>query len=388
MSTLAYLPGCRHRMHLRAILLVALVSLGCGAAPSRQDTRAAPPAATSTAQDWQTEWENTVAAARREGRVVVSGPLGSGYREPMTALFEKTYPGIAVDFVSLGAANLWPRFHQERAGGQYLWDVLVNGHSVEVYDAKDRGDLDPVRPLLVLPEVVDDTKWLGGLDGVFADKERQFVGAFFASSAPSNHVNRDIVPESELPSTAQLVDPRLKGKIATFDPRVSGPASGDLQLLLIAYGEGFVRDLLTKQDIVVANEARQLTEWVVRGRYPVGIGLSITNIKAFHDAGVGFNVKPLAGPAPLSSAAGGLFLPTQRPHPNAARVYANWILTREAQSALTQQTGYNSRRLDAALGSPEGVVDPTRLQDYIFHGSEELLPLRERARGMAVELLR
>jgi ABC-type Fe3+ transport system substrate-binding protein len=111
-------------------------------------------------------------------------------------------------------------------------------------------------------------------------------------------------------------------------------------------------------------------------------------VKTFRDQGIGLNVKPLAGPIPLSTAAGGIYVPAPRPHPNAAKVYVNWLLSREGQSALSLATGYPSRRLDAAVGSPDAVVDPTRLGDYIPHQSEHLLPSRERAQDLAAALLK
>jgi iron(III) transport system substrate-binding protein len=380
--------GSWHGVPLCAVLVVSLAALGCTPPRSASPTPPSPPTVPDSAPAWQSHWEQTVAAARREGQVRVSGPLGAGYREPLTSLFEKAYPDIKVDFVSLGGANLWPRFNQERAGGIYLWDVLVNGHSPEVYKAKDRGDLDPVRSLLVLPEILDDSKWLGGVDGLFSDTAKRFVIGFFGSSAPSLHVNRDFVSESELAAADQLVAPAFRGRITTFDPRAGGPASGDMQVLLIAYGEGFITDLLSKQDLVVASEARQLTEWVVRGRYPIGFGLTSTNVKTFRESGVGLNVKPLAGPRSMGTSAGGIYVPTNRPHPNAAKVYVNWLLTQEAQSALAQGTSYNSRRLDATIGNPDEVVDPTRLSEYIHYQSEQLVPYRERVLELAGALLK
>ena len=44
-----------------------------------------------------------------------------------------------------------------------------------MFQARDEGALDPVRPLLVLPEVADESKWFGGFDGLYADKEKQYL---------------------------------------------------------------------------------------------------------------------------------------------------------------------------------------------------------------------
>jgi iron(III) transport system substrate-binding protein len=331
------------------------------------------------------DWEATVAAARAEGRVVVTGPTGEAYRTALTS-FEQDYPEIKIDYSGFSPQSFWPRFYRERESGQFLWDVRANGADIEAYRSRDLGLIEPLRPVLLLPEILDDSRWLGGLDGIFADKGREFAIAYFATSSPSLFVNRDFVSEAELRSAKELVDPRLKGKIAVYDPRGSA-GLGQMTVLLAAYGEEFVADLLTKQEVTVAQEPRQLAEWVVRGRYPVAIGLAAYNLVAFREQGLGLNVRVLAAPAELSSAGGGLQLINRAPHPNAARVFVNWLLSQQTQQRISQTTGYNSRRLDVPPANPAGVVDPARLSEYIFHQSEAMLPTRTRALELATTLL-
>src|SRR5712692_5317485 len=160
------------------LVLVVLAIAGCGpattpttqpaapAAPppaSAPSAAAAPPAAQS---DWQRDWEQTLAAARREGKVVVNGSASATYRGPLTA-FNQDYPDIQLDFSSMPAPQFWERVQRERAAEQYLWDVNVYGVELQMFQARDSGLLDPVRPLLVLPEVAGDANWLGGVDNLF-----------------------------------------------------------------------------------------------------------------------------------------------------------------------------------------------------------------------------
>jgi iron(III) transport system substrate-binding protein len=382
--------------HLGRLLAIVLIAVACspGAAPAgvreqagpiANRTEGAPAGAVSGGAGWRADWERTLAAARSEGKVVVSAQASDSYRLPLTA-FEAEYPDIKVEYVGLTAPAFWARVAQERAGGQYLWDVRIGGLDHYAFQARDDGLIDPVRPLLVLPEVVDDGKLLGGLDGVFADKEKQFILVFFAQEAVTLFVNRDLLPATELSGAAQLLDPKLRGRIAMGDPR-GGPGLGQLILLLVGYGEDYVAHLLTRQEVVYTQDLRQLAEWMVRGRYQVAMGLSKYQLETFQKEGLGLNVKPLDGPKGQTGSGGGVQVMNRAPHPNAAKVYVNWLLTQRTQAALARSTLFNSRRLDVAPGDPGAVLDSARLHEYIDYQAEVMLPYRERAQQLAKDLL-
>ena len=362
-----------------------MVILGA-CAPVEEPSPAVPSSTVSTKAGWELEWEETVAAAKREAKVVISGPTRELWRNVLVT-FEQDFPEIQVEYTGANSRDFWPRVFRERELAQYLWDLRVGGPGPQVYTAKDKGVLDPVRSLLLLPEVVDESKWFGGLDGVFFDKEKQYVLGFVNYVSFLAHVNRDIIPETELMSVKDLTDPRWKGKIVIQDPR-GGAGLNSLEVLLKLYGEDFVKDLLTKQNLVVAGDLRQQAEWVIRGRYPIAIGLVPDAFLVFQEQGLRLNIKPIkdSGSA-ISTGTGGIQLLSRAPHPNAAKVYINWLLTQKVQTQLSASTRQNSRRLDVPPAYPEVVPDPERLDKYIPSQVEELLPIRQRAQQLTIELL-
>ncbi len=354
--------------------------------PANGPKSAAADTAASSQGEAPAGWEQTVAAARREGKVVVSGPTRELWRKVLTS-FEQDYPGIQVEYVGANSRDFWPRIFRERELGQYLWDLRVGGPDPEVYEAKDRGALDPVRPLLWLPEVVDAGKWLGGIDGMFFDKDKKYVLGFVSMISFMAYVNRDQVPESELSSMKDLTQPRWKGKIAIQDPR-GGAGLNSLEMLLEVYGEGILRDILKNQDVVVSNDVRQVTEWAIRGRYPIAIGLVPDAFAAFQEEGLKLNIKPIPDSGhSLSTGTGGIQVLNRAPHPNAMRVYVNWLLTRAVQTRLSGATKQNSRRLDVPVADPGSVPDPRQLASYVSSQAEEMLSVRQRAQVIARELL-
>ena len=327
---------------------------------------------------WKVEWEKTLVAARQEGKVVLSGPPGESWRRVLMT-FEQDFPEIVVEYTGANSRDFWPRMFRERELGQYLWDLRVGGPDPQVYEARDNGMLDPVRPLLLLPEVTEDNRWFGGFNSLFVDKEQKYIAGFLAYSSALVFVNREIISETEFRSDKDLIDPRWRGKIVLQDPR-GGAGLGSMTVLLAVHGEQFVRDLLSNQDVAVTGDNRQQAEWVIRGRYPIGIGVLPDQLMYLRQSGLEFNVQRLQeGSAGLSVGFGGIQLMNRAPHSNAAKVYINWLLSQKAQKSVAQALRLNSRRLDVPTGNPETVIDPDRLEDFVPHQYEHFLQLRRRS---------
>jgi len=344
-------------------------------------------AARAECQEWKTKWDKVLADAKKEGKVAVAGPPGTAYREVMRG-FEKKYPEITLEFQSFTPANFTARFSKERQAGQYLWDIYVTGPTGFDISAKKAGDLDPIRPLFVLPEVLDEKAWFGGFDKAFLDSEKKYIFAFQAQITPQVLINREFVSEKDLNSIKGLLDPKWKGKIAINDPRVDGAGNGRIALWAGQMGEEFVRALL-KQDLTLTRDDRQLADWLARGKFPVAIGVNDTDIAELQKLGVGAKVEPLGGKLAeawrLSTGWGAARLVNKSPHVNAATVYVNWLLSKEGQTAWATTVSRPSRRIDVprvAGMSPEPGID------YFDIDREERVPLRDKAQEISKSVLR
>ncbi len=341
----------------------------------------------ATASHAADDWEKTVAAARKEGRVVISASSGELLRQGLLS-FEQDYPGIKVEYHAMNGRDFRPRVLKERELGQHLWDLRVGGLDAETFRFASRGILDPIRPVLMLPEVVDPGKWMGGFDdanSIFADNAKKYVAYISQSLTVAFMVDRDVVPTSVLKSPRDLLDPHWKGKIVMQDPRLPGAGSAALGTLLNQYGEGFVRDLLTKQNIVVSGNRRQMAEWIVRQRYPIAIGLGAAGpITEFQKQGLGKNIKSFGGD---DTDGDSVILLNKAPHPNAAKVYINWLLSQKGQTRLAEISKTNSWRVDVKPGDPDLAMDPKRIQKYTNITDEKNVTVRQRAFDLAKELL-
>ena len=333
--------------------------------------------------------EQLAAAARKEGRLVIIGPPPAGHRDAIVK-FQDAASGVRVEYTGMAPAQFEQRIGRERQAGQYLWDIIVSGISSTVFTQQiPAGWYEPIKTAIAHPELLDDGKWLGGFDAGFLDKGKRFAYAFALNVSRNLYVNRDLVKETEFSKVEDLLHPRWKGKVAWDDPRLRAGGSNTFAQLRKILGDEGVKRLLVDQEPVISQDARQLSEWLVRGRYPIGIGVSSTDLFKFHKEGLGLNVKELdLALERVTPSWGGLLLMNRAPNPNAAKLFLNWFLGREAQVLWAKLGATNSRRLDVDPGDPAGVIDAKKSQSYLNFIQEENQWMTAEAIKFARELIK
>jgi iron(III) transport system substrate-binding protein len=332
-------------------------------------------------------WDAIVKAAIAEGSVEVHGGPGRIYSEALTEGFRRAYPAIKLNFTGSSGRDAIPKITREREAGLYNWDVYVGGTPSILQTLKSAGAFAPLRPALVDPEVADDSAWYGGLDGGWMDKEGQYVLGFELTVSPVVYVNWDVVSHDDLKTYADLMKPQFAGKIVWDDPRLPGQGVASAQVLLINFGETFLGDLYAKQKIAYTSNPRQNAEWVVRGQYPIGIATAAEELKPFQEQGLGKKILPFDGVLPKPAYGPGfgtVSLMDRAPHPNAAKLYINWLLSKDGQTAYGR-TGHNSRRLDVQHPAPEML--PKEGVRYIDDQNEDNIPSREQATKLAKDMI-
>jgi iron(III) transport system substrate-binding protein len=288
-----------------------------------------------------------LAAAKREGQVTVAGPTGTGAREVLVEPFQKQY-GISVDFLGLTGRELTPRVATERAAGQYRWDVFIHGTSTAIKNMLPLGAFDPLEPALIAPDVKDARHWRGGALE-FADSGRMVL-VMTPFQRGTIFVNTNLARPEEFRSYRDLLDPKWKGRIAVDDPRVSGPGEATFEFLYLhpELGPDFIR-ALARQELFIVRDRGQQVDLVGTGRYPILLGGSDQTVEERIQQGAPIAVvEPprLREGTDVSPANGVVALFNGAPHPNAARVYLNGLLSKEGQTAFAREMGYVSARLD------------------------------------------
>jgi iron(III) transport system substrate-binding protein len=299
-------------------------------------------------EGWEKEWNKVLAAAKKEGKVAVMSSLGGAEnRQALIEPFQKKY-GIEVDYFSSSGSKMVSRIKGERVGGLTLWDIFIGGTSTPMTGLKPGGILDPIEPSLILPEVKEGKNWMGGRVE-YADKDK-FILVMLSYTKSAIFVNTNLVKSEEFRSVKDLLNPKWKGKILAGDPRFPGPGQATFSYFYAQkeLGPDFIR-MLAKQDLHFLRDDRQAAEWLAVGKSPLLVGGSDTDVEPFLRQNLPIrilNPKQLKEGGYLTAGAGGLALINKAPNSNAAKVYINWLLSKEGQSVLVKANGYPSRRLD------------------------------------------
>lgn len=299
---------------------------------------------------WQAEWENTVEAAKREGQVNIyidysaSPLLDSG-------AIQRAFPGIKV--LGVPNRNSEIRITAERRAGKYIPDVNIAGITQNYPDLYQAGFLDPIKPQLILPEIVDESKWYLGRHR-YADSEAKYVFIFLGlPQTGSFSYNSKLVNAREIRSFWDLLNPKWKGKIESRDMRASGPGRGGLRFFYHNpdLGPEFIRRVYGTMDVTLFRDSRLGTDWLALGKFAICYGcegLDKAMVQGLPVNRFGM-MKEGAG---LVANYGTISLINRGPHPNAAKVLINWFLSREGQLAFqkalakAEDSGPDSLRID------------------------------------------
>ncbi len=306
---------------------------------------------------WEEEWQNILTRAKKEGKVVIYSSTGSETRTGLVSAFHDKY-GLTVDYITGKGVDVIEKLMAERKAGIYTGDLYIGGNTPMLEMLKPAGALDMVEPGLVLPETKDGKNWLDG-SLYFVDKDR-YVLQFAAYPMPIFGINTQLIKPDEIASYKDLLSPRLKGKIVMNDPTRAGLGAKWFQAESRRMGLDFMR-ALAKQEPVIITDQRIQIEWLAHGKYPLLIGPKSDVFAEFYKAGAPLRVIDPKEGGILTSGSGNVSFLSKQAHPYAARLFMNWLLSREGQVAFSKATLVHSGRVDVPVDFlPEGKArDPS-----------------------------
>ncbi len=335
-------------------------------------------------------WNELVAAAKREGKVVILGPPDPQVRQELPAAFKARF-GITVDYLGGRTSETAAKLRAERNAGTYTVDVVLAGiQSMATIFYREKM-LDPLKPVLVLPEVIDGSKWKNGKLW-FMDPEQQYILRLFNTVGPSFYINTREAKASEFRSARDLLNPKWKGKISAHDPTVPGSGSNQAARFYLQFGEDFVKKLYVDQKPMISRDRRQLTDWLIHGTYPISFDAEDDQLERLRKEG--FPVMAVYSlpdlPGTLSAGVGQVALLSHAPHPNAAKVFVNWIASKEGLEVYSRTRGGSPTRNDIDERSflPAEIIPQKGVKYFDTYDWEFTVTTKENVRLRMKELLR
>ncbi len=324
-------------------------------------------------------WDQLVEAAKKEGIVSIYGRTGE-QTEKFLGDFEKAFPGIKIRRLSLPGAALLSRLMSEYRARKHLTDVVLGGTATVAL--KPVGALAHLKPALILPEVTDTSAWRDNRLWWYDAAEPYTTLNFQGIAQPDLTYNTNLVNPNELTAWMDLLNPKWKGKIVSADPRRHRFGGAPI---IFAYqhpdlGPRYLERFFGEMDVTLSASSRQMVDWVGRGRFHLALGVGpLTSARA---AAQGLPVALLPTQrfkegSRMTASGGNITLMQHTPHPNAAKLFVNWLLSREGQMAWQKRTKLNSLRIDIPKDglAPESTPMPGRT--YIFMSTEEQFRARD-----------
>ena len=315
----------------------------------------------------QAEWERVLSAARAEGQVTVAGfPL---LQEKMSAAFKRD-TGIQLNFLSSNTAEQSARLEAEARAKNVTIDILLGGGR-ELRPMMTEGFLEPIAPQLMLPGVGPKNFREGKLKWMDNSSQYLLQGAEYVFGWML--VNKDKIDVSKIKSWKDLLDPMYRGKIASHDVRTPGPGQGSSAWIYNMFGIDYIKAFFLDQQVKFTTDNRQLVENVARGTMPIAFGTIQSEVERFKKAGFANLAVVLPDDIPGYLTGGYSVLKQAKgvPHPNAAKVFINWYMSRPGQEVYESVMLETSRRNDLHTGLPDYLVPRPGVKYYEAFNEDE-----------------
>ena len=301
-------------------------------------------------------WDDTLAAAKKEGQLVavLGGSASRNYR-PVFKFFEDKF-GIRTVVSTGSGRGQANRLLAERGAKKFKVDIIMTGGTTGNARLIPNGVPDPITPELFLPEVVDKSLWYKGRH-YYSDPEEKYIfsftgGAELTPIAMRFNTNKLSVKEAKkMDSVFDFLDKkRFAGQIVAFPPTIAG-AGGTYFTVQVHpdLGVDYLRRFFDPElKVRFLKDARQVADGVAKGKYTMAIfvgsaGRDIDRLgkRGLPVANFGRILKKPVKERPTLQGTGSsnsIMVVNRRPHPNAARLFVNWLLSKEGQTIVATKS--------------------------------------------------
>lgn len=268
----------------------------------------------------QDDWDKVVADAKKEGEILVYSAIAGAKQPPeIGRMFEQKY-GIRFRLLDGRPTEIHERIRIEASSNRPAGDLTLNGSTTLVL-LREQGLLAP------RPSVPNFTRL------VLEPSQPEEIPVFALGYCIL--VNTKLVPAGEEPkSWLDLLDPKWKGKILSDEMRATGAGATLFGVLQDRFGTEF-HEKLAKQELVWSRQIQENPRRIARGEYAIYIPLIMTFMNGLE----ALPIKPVIPEEGVAYTPFAVAAIKNAPHPNASRLFANFILEPEAQLVFARD-GY------------------------------------------------
>jgi iron(III) transport system substrate-binding protein len=261
-----------------------------------------------------------IEAATKEGRVAFYTAMDLAFAQQLGRAFEARFPGISVRVERSGAERIFSRIEQEYASNIHAVDVVNTADQAHCLAWKRNQWLQPYLPQEVAQHY----------DSAYYNADGLHVTTRILVSPLAYNTN--LVSREEAPkSFADLLDPKWVGKIVKAHPAYSGTIMNATFQIARDLGWEYL-EKLAKQRVMQVQSATDTPKKVALGERAVmadGAGYLVIR---YREQGQPIDVVYPTEGIPLATGPSAIF--KAAPNPNAARLFQNWMHSREGQQLI------------------------------------------------------
>ena len=269
------------------------------------------------------DWDQVIAKAKTEGKVTFySGLVGSPSTASIAREFEKTY-GIAAEFLDLRISEIRERMRAEQIANRVLGDVLTTSYNVTTSIENNEGYIQPL-PSFPNKARVRSAAAIDNPTGTQVSVYMLKYGILINT--------RLVAPADEPKSWTDLTDPKWSGKILADDPRALGGGFNAFVAQHDKLGVEFLKKLAA-QNLTFSRDLRESERRTARGEFPLYAPFLFNDYSSLRGL-------PIKAIVPAEGVAYVQFVASMiknAPHPNAALLFVNFLLSEQAQTILAAE---------------------------------------------------
>lgn len=269
--------------------------------------------------------------AKKEGKLTWYTSLTGGPNTDMPRVFLQKYPGVAVEVYRGDSDALMSRIMQEAQAKRYIVDTLETTFPV----LKVMQELKLLAPYFSphLAAYPDEVKEQADKGLVYWSTDREsYIGlAYNTHSVQGNAIPKNF---------EDLLKPELRGQIG-FNTTDTGARV--IGAMLATKGAEFVQKLKAQQISLHSLSGRAILDLVISGELGVSPTTFLSHSRVSIAKGAPIKWVPMDV---VPTNAGGIALPANAPHPHAALLFGDFMLSPEGQKFLSKYG------LDSALNKP------------------------------------
>ncbi len=275
-----------------------------------------------------------VEGAKKEGKMVLYTAMSVDDAQKFLEGFKKKYPFIATEVYRAGSEKLLYRVLNESKAKKYFADVLKDNFTILI--SKKEG--------LGMKYVSPESK---SYPEGFKDPEGFWTAVYLVTRVLG--YNTKLVDTRDVPKRNEdLLDPKWKGKIG-MDAENSEWFFMQLKTMGREKGIEFMKKL-AGQDIQFRTGKTLLTQLLSAGEFSIGVGLNGHQVEKLKGDGA-----PIGWVAiePVVTLISPIMVMANAPHPNAAKLFMDFVLSLEGQKIV--------RSFNRIPVRPDVLPDPPRL---------------------------